>query len=87
MTSIEIYTTSYCPYCQRAKALLDRKGVTYQEIDVERDTARREEMMVRSGRRTVPQVFINGEAIGGCDDLHTLDANGKLDAILSRQRP
>lgn len=87
MTSIEIYTTSYCPYCQRAKALLDSKGVTYQEIDVERDTARREEMMVRSGRRTVPQVFINGEAIGGCDDLHTLDANGKLDAILSRQRP
>ncbi len=87
MTSIEIYTTSYCPYCQRAKALLDRKGVTYQEIDVERDTARREEMMARSGRRTVPQIFINGEAIGGCDDLHTLDANGKLDAILSRQRP
>lgn len=83
MASIEIYTTSYCPYCTRAKALLDRKGVDYQDIDVEHDTAKREEMMTRSGRRTVPQIFINGEAIGGCDDLHALDANGKLDTILS----
>ena len=83
MASIEIYTASYCPYCTRSKTLLDRKGVTYQEINIEHDTSQREEMIMRSGRRTVPQIFINGKPIGGYDDLYKLSTNGKLDTLLS----
>jgi len=84
MACIEMYTTSYCPYCTRAKALLDHKNVAYQEINVEHDNARREAMIVSSGRSTVPQIFIDGQAIGGCDDLHVLDADGKLDKMLRK---
>ena len=83
--SVEIYTKTTCPHCVRAKALLDMKKVTYREISIDGDEAIRNEMMERSGRRTVPQIFINGRAIGGCDDLHALHSSGELDKILSEQ--
>jgi glutaredoxin 3 len=84
MAEVEIYTTQVCPYCVRAKRLLDRKGIGYQEIDVSRDAGLRDLMTSRSGgRQTVPQIFINGEHVGGCDDLHSLDADGELDAMLA----
>lgn len=80
---VEIYTSPWCGYCTRAKRLLDGKGVTYEEIDVMAEPARRAEMTSRAGGRTsVPQVFINGQHIGGCDDTHALDRDGKLDALL-----
>jgi glutaredoxin 3 len=82
MPAITLYTTGWCPYCARAKALLNRKGATYTEIDIEAVAAKRAEMMERSGRRTVPQIFIGDRHIGGCDDLHALDAAGDLDPLL-----
>ncbi|HET8553011.1 MAG TPA: glutaredoxin 3 [Gammaproteobacteria bacterium] len=83
MPDVTIYTTSWCGFCRRAKALLDEKGVTYHEIDVEAEPGGRAEMAQRSGRRTVPQIFIDGLAIGGCDDLYALDATGQLDKLLN----
>ena len=84
MASVEIYTTKTCPYCVKAKRLLDAKDVDYAEIDVTGDDKARDDLVARSeGRRTVPQIFINGKAIGGCDDLHALDADGKLDLMLA----
>ncbi len=81
--TVELYTTNYCPYCVRAKMLLERKGVAYTEIDVSDDDNARAELVKKSGgRRTVPQIFIGGEGIGGCDDLYALDAAGKLDSLL-----
>jgi len=77
-----IYTTSWCPYCERARALLASKGVTVREIDVEAEPHQRSEMIRRSGRRTVPQIFIGERHIGGSDDLQALDAAGALDALL-----
>jgi len=77
-----MYATSWCPYCERARALLRAKGVAFEEISIESDPARREEMIRRSGRRTVPQIFIQGQHIGGSDDLHALDAAGGLDPLL-----
>lgn len=83
MKKVVIYTTDYCPYCVRAKRLLDQKHVSYEEIDVTHDQSLRDEMMKKAeGRRTVPQIFINEKPIGGCDDLHALDAAGKLDPLL-----
>ncbi len=80
---IEIYTTPSCPYCQRAKRLLDAKGATYIEIDVTREPGLREHMKKKSGgRQSVPQIFIGARHIGGCDDLHTLEALGALDPLL-----
>ena len=80
---IEIYTQYGCPYCVRAKALLNAKGVAFTEIDVTMDASLRREMEARKpGARTVPQVFVDDVALGGCDDIHALDAGGKLDAIL-----
>ena len=82
---VVIYTTPWCPYCRRAKALLRRKHVTYREIDVAGDPVRRQEMTaLAAGRTTVPQIFIGGHGIGGCDELHALDAAGKLDRLLGR---
>lgn len=82
MPSITIYTTPGCPFCRRAKMLLTRKGAAYEEIDVS-DPALRESMIERAGgRHTVPQIFIGGQHIGGCDDLHALDAKGELDPLL-----
>lgn len=81
--TVELYTTNYCPYCVRAKMLLEKKGVAYTEIDVSDDDNARAELVKKSGgRRTVPQIFIGGEGIGGCDDLYALDAAGKLDSLL-----
>lgn len=83
MSKIEIYTKSYCPYCVKAKDLLKRKGLEFEEISVEHDFGLAEHMITRSGgRKTVPQIFIDGKHIGGCDDLHALDAEGKLDIML-----
>ena len=78
-----VSTKSWCPYCARAKALLRGKGVVYTEVDVEAVPERRDEMIAASGRRTVPQIFIGARHIGGCDDLHELDAAGGLDPLLA----
>ena len=77
-----MYLTDWCPYCTRARNLLDSKGVAVEEIDVDAIPGAREEMMARSGRDTVPQIFIGDEHIGGCDDLVALDAAGGLDPKL-----
>lgn len=83
MAQIEIYTSPLCPYCWRAKRLLDKKGVSYVEIDIWREPGRRAEMIERAaGRHTVPQIFIDGRGLGGCDDIHALDARGGLDPLL-----
>lgn len=83
MADIEIFTTQVCPYCVRAKRLFDKKGVSYREIDVSTDAELREAMTARAGgRRSVPQIFIDGEHIGGCDDLYALDSKGGLDGKL-----
>ena len=83
MAKIEIYVQDFCPYCARAKALLDSKGVAYDEIYAPNGSEARAKATSRSGgRTTVPQVFIDGQAIGGSDDLHALDRAGKLDPLL-----
>ncbi len=83
MARVEIYTGPACGYCMAAKALLKRKGVAFEEKEVGGDPALREEMIRRAGgRRTVPQIFIEGEHVGGSDDLHALDRAGELDAKL-----
>ncbi len=83
MPDVEIYTTPLCPFCVRAKRLLDSKNVSYTEIDLWKERARRQEMIERAdGRTSVPQVFIDGKAIGGSDDLAALDQSGELDALL-----
>ncbi len=83
MSRIEVYSSLWCPFCSRAKALLNRKGVAYEEIDVDRDPNLRQQMMRRAGgRRTVPQIFIDGRHVGGSDDLADLERAGELDALL-----
>ncbi len=83
MAEVEMYMTMFCPYCSRARALLQQKGVGFVEIDIAEEPERRAEMIERAGgRRTVPQIFINGEHIGGCDDLVALDRAGRLDPKL-----
>ena len=83
MPKVEIYTSPYCPYCHRAKSLLDSKGVQYEEIDVFAQPGRRPEMVQRAGgRTTVPQIFIDDKPMGGSDDIHALDRAGKLDPLL-----
>lgn len=77
-----IYTSANCYYCVQAKKLLDQKGVAYQEIRVDLDPKQRDIMMQRSGRRTVPQIFIGDHHVGGCDDLYALEKSGKLDLLL-----
>jgi len=83
MSKIDIYTKPYCPYCERAKALLEEKGAEYKEIVASHDPALRAEMNERSGRYTYPQIFINGTHVGGCDDLMALNARGGLDPLLA----
>jgi glutaredoxin 3 len=80
--TVKIYTTPYCPYCVRAKRLLEGKGVPYEEVDVANDDQARIELAERTGRRTVPQIFIGEDHVGGSDDLHALEEQGKLDAML-----
>ncbi len=83
MKSVTIYTTPFCGYCFAAKRLLTAKGIAFEEIDVSADPSRRAEMVQRAmGRRTVPQVFIGGEGVGGFDEINALDRAGKLDAML-----
>lgn len=84
MARIEIYTSPFCGYCARAKALLDSKGASYDEMDVMMDDGKRTEMRERSRRTTVPQIFINGQHIGGSDDLAALESQGKLDSLLAQ---
>jgi len=84
VAKVEVYSTQYCPFCTRAKALLKNKGVDFLEIDVTNDPAGREKMVeLAGGRRTVPEIFINGKIIGGFDELRALDLAGKLDQILA----
>jgi len=83
MQKIIIYTTTTCPYCVRAKALLDRKGTTYQEINAEYPSVREEMVQKAGGRKTVPQIFIGDFHVGGCDDLYELEKQGKLDERLA----
>jgi glutaredoxin 3 len=84
MPPITIYTKATCPYCHAAKALLARKGAAFEEIDVGRHPERRPEMIGRAGgRTTVPQIFVGDRHVGGCDDLHALDAAGGLDPLLA----
>jgi len=83
MVPVTIYTRDFCGYCARAKALLDSKGVDYAEYNATTTPEYRQEMIEKSGGTTFPQIFINGEHVGGCDDLHALERAGKLDALLA----
>jgi glutaredoxin 3 len=80
--TVTVYTSGWCPYCERAKGLLTRKKVVFDEIDVEDDVKVREEMIARSNRNTVPQIFIGDKHVGGCDDLFELDRSGELDRLI-----
>jgi len=84
--NIDLYSSRWCGFCMRAKMLLDSKGVQYNEIDVDQDSALRAQMMQRSGRRTVPQIFIDEVHVGGCDDLYALERSGQLDELLAKNR-
>ncbi|MCC5897129.1 MAG: glutaredoxin 3 [Phormidium sp. BM_Day4_Bin.17] len=85
MANVEIYTWTFCPYCIRAKSLLKRKNVDFIEHNIQGDNDARDKMAERAnGRRSVPQIFINDQHIGGCDDLHALDSNGELDGLLQQ---
>ena len=84
MTDITIYTTPFCGYCAKAKGLLKRKNVTFTEVDVSDDPQQREAMTIRAqGRTSVPQIFVGAVHVGGCDDIHALEQQGKLDALLA----
>jgi glutaredoxin 3 len=83
MARIEVYTTSSCPYCVQAKRLLKARGIAYEEFDVAMDDELRASIIERSGRRTVPQIFIDGRAIGGFDELAALDASGELAGLVA----
>jgi glutaredoxin 3 len=87
MPRIVIYTTAICHYCLDAKKLLTKKGLSYTEVAVDNDVTKRDEMMKLSGRRTVPQIIINGKPIGGFDDLSVLNSSGRLDALLAEGDP
>lgn len=84
MAKIEVYSTARCPYCVMAKQLLERKGLSYKEIRVDMDPSKRQEMMTKSRQRTVPQIFINDEAVGGYTDLLALDRSKRLDELVAR---
>ncbi|WP_223421815.1 glutaredoxin 3 [Tateyamaria pelophila] len=84
MTTVEIYTSPLCGFCHAAKRLLNEKGISFSEVDVLREPARKAEMIARAnGGRTVPQIFIGGTHVGGCDDLYALERSGKLDSLLA----
>ncbi|MCY1276932.1 Glutaredoxin 3 [compost metagenome] len=82
MAEIVVYSSAWCPYCIRAKQLLDKKGVKYEEINVDGNPAVRAEMTRKAGRTSVPQIWIGQTHVGGCDDLYALERAGKLDALL-----
>ena len=79
---VVVYLAGWCPYCERARSLLSKKGIQFREIDVDDDPQLREEMIARTGRRTVPQIFIGEKHVGGCDDLLALDGRGELDRLI-----
>ncbi|HTD74259.1 MAG TPA: glutaredoxin 3 [Steroidobacteraceae bacterium] len=79
---VTMYVSDWCPYCQRAKSLLAEKQIVFSEVNVEDDVKFREEMMARSNRRTVPQIFIGDKHVGGCDELYALDHSGELDRLI-----
>lgn len=82
--NVEIYTWTYCPFCIRAKALLEKKGVSFQEYCIDGDESARDKMAQRAnGKSSLPQIFINDQHVGGCDDIHALEAQGELDNLLS----
>ena len=83
MSDVVIYTSAWCPYCHRAKQLLDRKNVAYREISVDGQPALRSEMARKAGRTSVPQIWVGSTHVGGCDDLYALDRSGRLDPLLS----
>ena len=84
-SDVVVYSTGWCPYCERAKALLGRKGVAFRDVKVDEDPAERDAMLARSGgRRTVPQIFMGDHHVGGYDDLYALDKAGELDKLLGR---
>ncbi len=83
MTNIEVFTQPWCPYCSRVVALMTKKGVSFQEIDAPHGSAERTQAMTRSGRNTMPQVFVDGRSLGGCDDVLALDQSGQLDLLLT----
>lgn len=83
MSEVIVYSSDYCPYCMRAKQLLERKGVRFTEINVDGQPQVRAEMARKAGRTSVPQIWIGATHVGGCDDLHTLERAGKLDALLN----
>jgi glutaredoxin 3 len=82
MAKVQVYTKRICPYCTSAKALLKKKGVAFEEIDVENDDAKREWLVEATGQRTVPQIFVDGRSLGGFTDIDALDKQGQLDPIL-----
>jgi glutaredoxin 3 len=84
MPKVVMYATSWCPYCERARSLFERKKVAFEEIDVDAQPNGRAEMIARSGRRTVPQIFIGETHVGGSDDLMALESAGRLDPLLNQ---
>jgi glutaredoxin 3 len=84
---VVVYGTRYCPYCMRARQLLSRKGVAFREVDLTMDERGRSELARRVGSRLVPQIFINGRAVGGFDDIDELDRRGELERLLSEPNP
>ena len=84
---VKVYVTDYCPYCTRAKSLLQRRGIAYEEIDVRGDAEKRTWLVQTTGRRTVPQIFIGGVPVGGSDELHELDRRGELMAMVNGAPP
>ncbi|MBF0381658.1 MAG: glutaredoxin 3 [Magnetococcales bacterium] len=84
MPKVIVYSTTVCPYCVRAKMLLDKKGAAYEEINLTKNPERHDEMLAKSGgKRTVPQIFIGDKHVGGCDDLYELELDGELDGLLA----
>jgi glutaredoxin 3 len=81
-TAVTLYVTDWCPYCQRAKNLLTQKNLIFNEVNIDDDAKFREEMIARSNRRTVPQIFVGDKHVGGCDDLFELDRSGELDRLI-----
>lgn len=82
-TKVKIYTWGHCPYCIKAKGLLDSKGISYNEVSLDGDEDARMELAKQTGMKSVPQVFIGEKFVGGCDDLHTINDNGELDQLLA----
>lgn len=86
MPEVVMYSTGWCPYCARARALFERKGIAFREVDIETDAALRAEMLTRSGRRSVPQIFVGERHLGGFEELYDLERSGELDSILQSEK-